>query len=109
MPVLPFPNSVAPDGAAQNPLMVVVSGDNADMPQLDADGTMTIPLPDGSLTIDLDPKLDKEEDEFNSNLAEFIEESELDKIGAELVEGIEEDKRSRQEWMAQIERGIDIL
>ena len=89
--------------------MVLVSSDSGDTPQLDADGTMTIPLPDGSLTIDLDPKLDKEEDEFNSNLAEFIEEAELDKIGGDLVEGIEVDKRSRQEWMAQMERGMDIL
>ena len=102
----PLPNGAIPQ---PDPFTILVAGDNADMPQLDADGTMTIPLPDGSLTIDLDPKLDKEDDEFNSNLAEFVGESELLKIGSELIEGIEADKRSRQEWVSQMERGMDIL
>ena len=101
-----------PDGLVQpdpNPLTIMVAGENTGLPQVDADGSMEIELPDGSITIDLDPHSDPEESEFEDNLAEHIEESDLLKIGSDLIEGIEADRRSRQEWMSQMERGMDLL
>lgn len=119
MDIIPFPNGAVSDplaalraqqaNLAEDPMVVIVEGDNTGLPQIDADGSMTVELPDGSLTIDLNPKIEPEDDEFNSNLAEVIDESELNKIASDLSEGIEADIRSRQEWMTQMERGMDIL
>ena len=46
---------------------------------------------------------------FDSNLADYIDESELMKISSDLVSGIEEDISSRQEWEDTYKRGIDLL
>ena len=88
---------------------ITISGDDVDLPKINPDGSMEIATPDGGLTIDLDPHEDPEDAEFHENLAEHMGDSELDKIASDLVEGIEADKRSRADWMSQMERGMDIL
>ena len=88
---------------------ITISGEGVDLPKINPDGSMEIATPDGGLTIDLDPHEDPEDAEFHENLAEHLGEAELDKIASDLVEGIEADKRSRADWMGQMERGMDIL
>ena len=47
--------------------------------------------------------------EHNGNLAEFLEESDLDEMGSELVSDFESDRTSRKEWSRSYVKGLDLL
>ena len=74
-------------------------------------GAKKTELPDGSLEIDLSggkakpPKSDK----FNANLAENMEEAELNRISTEILEGIKRDDDSRQDHLTMIAEGMKLL
>ncbi len=91
---------------------VDIAGDGA-QPRLDpSTGYLEIAHPDGSVTIDLKPDLgggDEAEADHFENLAEKIDDAELSRISEELLQGIEADDQSRQEWLAMRARGIDLL
>ena len=102
--------SGAPPVAAPKPMTVMVEGQNAGLPQINADGSIEIELPDGSLQIDLAPKPEgQDSDSFNENLAEILTDAELGVISSEIMDGIEADKQSRSEWLSQVTKGIDLL
>jgi hypothetical protein len=66
---------------------------------------------DGSTTFHFgadDPEGPFESDHYE-NLAEILDETALSDIAGELIRGIEDDQRSRQEWLSQRVKGIDIL
>ena len=50
-----------------------------------------------------------EEDQFDSNLAEFIDESVLATIGSDLVEEVSSDVTSRKDWVEMYVKGLDVL
>ena len=55
------------------------------------------------IEIDLEPETEsKEGEEFDSNLAEFMDEGELEKLGSEVVELVEADINSRKDWLILI-------
>lgn len=62
----------------------------------------------GDIEIEIEPKEDKDED-FYGNLAEEIEESELQSIGSELLEDIKTDLGSRKDWEDTYKEGITLL
>ena len=64
---------------------------------------------DGGMLIDFTDSEDEFEDEFNANLAETIDESELDGLGSELVSQYQGDKDSRQDWEETYRKGLDQL
>jgi len=49
------------------------------------------------------------DDEFDDNLAEYIDESELGKIGSEITALIEADITSRKDWTDMFVRGLEVL
>jgi hypothetical protein len=59
------------------------------------------------IEIDLTPPT--EEDEFDSNLAEFIDEGTLATIGSDLVEEVSSDVTSRKDWVEMYVKGLDVL
>jgi hypothetical protein len=59
------------------------------------------------IEIDLTPPM--EEDEFDSNLAEFIDEGTLATIGSDLVEEVSSDVTSRKDWVEMYVKGLDVL
>ena len=62
------------------------------------------------LEIDLEPGKEKEDGEqFDSNLAEFMDEGELESLGSELVELVEADIASRKDWVEMFVKGLDVL
>lgn len=75
------------------------------------DGVMKIEHPDGSVTINFDGKSadKKKDDSHDANLAEQMEQSELDGIASELLEGVKRDLDSRREWFETRARGIELL
>src|SRR5882724_2440239 len=75
-------------------------------------GVQQVKNPDGSVTFDFNPKVtpsEDDKDDFYRNLADDIEDSELDRIAAELLDGIQIDIQSRREWLDTGARGIELL
>ena len=60
------------------------------------------------IEIDLTPPKG-EEDEFDDNLAEFIDEGVLATIGSDLVEEVSSDVTSRKDWVEMYVKGLDVL
>ena len=71
--------------------------------------SVAIETDDGGMIIDFDPQEDKPDAEFNSNLAEIIDEADLEKIGSELISAYNMDKDSRKEWEETYTKGLDQL
>jgi hypothetical protein len=59
------------------------------------------------IEIDLTPP--KGEDQFDDNLAEFIDDSVLATIGSDLVEEVSSDVTSRKDWVEMYVKGLDVL
>tara|TARA_R110001592_G_scaffold70993_2_gene217171 strand:+ start:514 stop:2991 length:2478 start_codon:yes stop_codon:yes gene_type:complete len=72
--------------------------------------SITVETEDGGVIIDFNPN-SKElgESEFNSNLAEFIDENKLNSIGKDLIDAYTGDKDSRAEWEETYTKGLDQL
>ena len=68
-------------------------------------------LEDGGIEIDFDPTADvgSIETEFDSNLADVIDDSELRTIGIDLIAKFDSDKNSRSDWEQSYEQGLDQL
>ena len=57
--------------------------------------------------IDLLPETDEED--FSDNLAEYMDESELQKIASDLIEMVDTDVNSRKDWVEMYVKGLDVL
>jgi len=66
------------------------------------DGSMTIVLDEGMQEMLIGP-------DHDSNLAEFIDESDLEDIGTDLIESFKGDRESRKEWAQAYVKGLDLL
>lgn len=73
-------------------------------------GAAIIEMDDGGVTVDFEPDLGKDKkSSFGENLAEKIEEGELDRIAQDLILGIQQDDSSRSEWLETRAQGIRLL
>ena len=63
----------------------------------------------GGVEIDLMPEDEDEEESFDSNLAERMSESDLQKIASDIMELIEADINSRKDWADTYVKGLDVL
>ena len=68
-----------------------------------------VTLDDGSVEVTLLPGADNVETEFDANLAETLEEDELEKMSSELLDIIEGDMDSRKDWADTYVKGLDVL
>ena len=72
--------------------------------------SLTIETEDGGMIIDFDPNAKEMGDvEFDSNLAEHIEDNVLQAIGSDLIDAYTGDKDSRSEWEETYTKGLDQL
>ena len=60
------------------------------------------------IEIDLSPPSGKE-DNFDDNLAEFMDDSELAALGSDLIEDVSSDISSRKDWVEMYVKGLDVL
>lgn len=96
--------------AFQDADIIIEAEGDAGLPQLQPDGSVHIPTPDGGLLIDLNPQTEEEEEaSFSENLAEKLDDMELGRIASDLMEGIAADKQSRLGWIQQFTSGMDWL
>jgi len=71
--------------------------------------SVSIETEDGGMLIDFDPQEDRPESEFGDNLAEVIDENDLERIGSELIAAFQNDKDSRKDWEETYTKGLDQL
>ena len=66
---------------------------------------------DGSVDINFDPraKMDEASLDHGANLAEFIDENDLNLLGTELYQNYEDYKNSRRDWEQAYTQGLDLL
>src|SRR3984957_15469353 len=95
------------------PVDIIVTEDGGDIPEFDDKGQIVkIKHGDGTVTISLDGKplndnlLNKKDTGWFGNLAEDIDEGELQRIRDDLERGIQDDEQSRQEWLDERAKGI---
>jgi len=72
---------------------------------------VTIEEDDGSVSIILDPEMQEDilGPDHESNLADFMDEQELDVLGDELIDQFMGDRDSRKEWAQAYVKGLDLL
>lgn len=72
---------------------------------------ISIEQDDEGMTIILDPEMQEAliGPSHDSNLAEFIDEADLDEIGLDLVEQFMSDRESRKEWARSYVKGLDLM
>ena len=104
-------NSMSPS-ISQAPLglglMDIIEDDTPDVEILieNADG---VEVGIDGIEIDLMPDEGNLGDEFGSNLAEFMDEGELEKLGSDLVGEVDSDISSRKDWVEMYVKGLDVL
>ena len=100
------PNSVDPDEESRD----VVIDPQETSPTKSA---VVIDFPDGSVTVNLNPQAANlkplKDAKFNANLAESLDNIDLGSLAEELLLGIDEDERSRAEWLDERAEGIKLL
>ncbi len=78
-----------------------------------SDNVIKISHPDGSITIDFDPKptpkAEQNKNDFYRNLALDMDVGRLGEIASDLLEGIQRDEDSRKDWLETRARGISLL
>ena len=62
----------------------------------------------GPLTIEIKPDQESEDD-FNANLAEYIDEDELQMLASDLISDFEDDISARKDWMQTYVDGLELL
>ena len=62
---------------------------------------------DGSAIVNPEPEMT--DVQFDSNLAEYIEDDELGKISSTLIDDYKNDKTSRDDWYDAYRKGLDLL
>ena len=69
-----------------------------------------VTLSDGSVEITLIPEKESEEEsEFNENIAEILDDGELQSLASELLELVDADVNSRKDWADTYVKGLDVL
>ncbi len=76
--------------------------------EIEIENPDAVTLSDGSIEITLQPETDVN-DEFNANLAEDMDEGQLNELSGELIELVEADIMSRKEWADTFVKGLEVL
>ena len=91
-----------------NPVEIAVA--NPDALELEEGEATATETDDGGVVLDFAPQEDAaEEAPHNANLADFVEDGELVKLGSELVQAYKDDERSRDPWEKAYSKGIQLL
>src|SRR4051812_34649124 len=79
------------------------------------DGTAFTPVAGGGMVVDMAPGADgafsqaATPPDWNANLANLLSDQERMSIATDLIEAVESDERSRQDWYDRCARGLELL
>ena len=76
--------------------------------EIEIENPDSVTLADGSMEITIIPD-GLNIDDFDANVAEYLDEGELQTIASELVELVESDLNARKEWADTYVKGLDVL
>ena len=78
--------------------------------QIEDPESVAIDTEDGGMIIDFEPNSKETGDEdFDSNLAEFVDDKVLQELGGELISSYNADRESRSDWEETYTKGLDQL
>ena len=100
--------SLAPAPRGLDPLAGITADDTPAI-EIEIEDPEGVKIGIDGVTIDLMPGGDKDGEEFGSNLAEFMDESELQQMAGELLELVESDITSRKDWVEMYVKGLEVL
>jgi hypothetical protein len=81
-----------------------------DAPMMELDMEIEIPLGDGEVEIDIGGAVEMgDEVEFDANLAEHMDEGELQKIASDLMGLVDADIAARKDWVDMYVKGLEVL
>ena len=84
--------------------------DFEDAPMVELDMEIELPLEDGMIEIDLGGAVEAgSEVEFDANLAEHMDEGELQKIASDLMGLVDADIAARKDWVDMYVKGLEVL
>ena len=92
--------------------IIVITADSGGLaPAFDPEtGTTQVPFADGSVEVSFGPpRVKRETNDFDDNLAEQLTEQELSPIAEKLLMGIDQDIQSRSAWLENMSNGISLL
>ena len=93
--------------------VVTISTD--DNPELEVEvidpDAVTVTDDDGSVAIVLDDEMQEDivGPDHSSNLAEYLDEGELESMASDLIGSFESDRKSRKDWASSYVKGLDLL
>ena len=79
-----------------------------DTPAVEMEVEFEMPVGEDGVVIELEAEAETAE-EFGANLAEYMDEGELQKLSSELVELVEADINSRKDWVEMYVKGLEVL
>jgi len=82
--------------------------DEAEPLEIEIEDPEAVRIRAGDLELDIE-KEEMDEEDFEANLAEYIDDSELAMLASELVDAYEEDVSSRKDWIQTYVDGLDLL
>ena len=100
-------HTILPDGTE-----VVIEGADSEPVTDPATGATIVTSADGSVEVDLSPSLptpDLADSKFGDNLVDLISDDERNRLVSVLLEAIENDERSRSEWLETRAKGLELL
>jgi hypothetical protein len=107
-PIDGMDDALTPPFGGRKSVVVSLEDDEPDIPDVDSDKGVMIDT--GDVVVRIGPPLaDKQDLDFDDNLAEAIPREVLGMIADELLMRIDEDNRSRQEWLDTRAKGIEIM
>lgn len=86
--------------------LATIAQDNS--PALEMEVEFELPAEDGAVVIELEAGSEIAED-FGANLAEFMDDGELQTLASELVALVDADIGSRKEWVEMYVKGLEVL
>ena len=77
--------------------------------EIEIDNPDAVSISAGGVEIELIPEQDTGGVDFDANLAEYMDDGELEKLGSEIIGMVEADMASRKDWTEMYVKGLEVL
>ena len=77
--------------------------------EIEIEDPESVSISTGDIEIELTPDKEGTDEEFNANLADFMDDSVLGKLGNELIDNFDKDINDRKDWIRTYVEGLKLL